>query len=184
MAALQSLQRIQAGRDARLAGLRCPGQVVSLLDRAWHGSYRIAYLLLCAWWRLRQPHCHGSLVALWHQGRLLLVRTSYRRVVQLPGGGMAAHETARAAAIRELWEELGLQLDPADLVQAWTGTHRYEHRNDTVTIWAVVCPTPPQPRIDNREIVAAFWCTPREALDWPLPPHLRDYLTQVIAQPG
>src|SRR5690348_8774781 len=51
-------------------------------------AYRAAYLLARAWWFLRRPETRGSVVALWHDGRVLLVRTSYRRQYTLPGGFM------------------------------------------------------------------------------------------------
>ena len=48
--------------------------------------YRAAYLAARIWWFIRRPHTNGSLVALWCDGRLLLVRTSYRQLYSLPGG--------------------------------------------------------------------------------------------------
>ncbi|WP_199185863.1 NUDIX domain-containing protein [Streptomyces carminius] len=47
------------------------------------------------------------LVALWHEGRLLMVRVRGRDCWELPGGGIEPGETSRQAAVRELWEESG-----------------------------------------------------------------------------
>ncbi len=151
-----------------------------LIDRAWQLAYRAAFLSLRTWWRIRHPRSEGSLVALWYDGRVLLVRTSYRRPLLLPGGSVRRGESPRDTALRELQEELAITLEPDALREAWSGTHFFEDRHDTVTIWAVDCALPPFPRIDNREIVAAFWCTPVEALAFALLPHVRDYLTEAL----
>ncbi|WP_054565635.1 NUDIX hydrolase [Frankia sp. R43] len=52
-----------------------------------------------------------SLVALWHDGRLLLVFNRQRACWELPGGMIDLGETPRQAAIRELHEEAGCQVD-------------------------------------------------------------------------
>lgn len=47
------------------------------------------------------------LVALWHRGRLLLVRVRERDCWELPGGKVDPGETPREAAVREVHEESG-----------------------------------------------------------------------------
>ncbi|MTE19138.1 NUDIX domain-containing protein [Streptomyces sp. TRM43335] len=56
-----------------------------------------------------------ALVALWHAGRLLMVRVRDRDCWELPGGGIEPGETPREAAARELWEESGLRVAPERL---------------------------------------------------------------------
>ncbi|MEO3750111.1 NUDIX domain-containing protein [Streptomyces sp. B6B3] len=58
------------------------------------------------------------LVALWHAGRLLLVRERTRDCWELPGGGIDPGETPRVAAVRELWEESGQRVAPDALTFA------------------------------------------------------------------
>ncbi|HZG04795.1 MAG TPA: NUDIX domain-containing protein [Streptomyces sp.] len=55
------------------------------------------------------------LVALWHRGRLLMVRVRGRDCWELPGGGIEPGETPRQAAVRELWEETGQTVAPERL---------------------------------------------------------------------
>lgn len=56
-----------------------------------------------------------ALVALWHAGRLLMVRVRGRDCWELPGGTIEPGETPRRAAARELWEESGQRVAPERL---------------------------------------------------------------------
>ncbi|GIG92144.1 NUDIX domain-containing protein [Plantactinospora endophytica] len=54
-------------------------------------------------------------------GRILLVDPTYKKFWNLPGGGVDAGETPRAACVREVREELGLDVPVGPLlVVAWT----------------------------------------------------------------
>lgn len=55
------------------------------------------------------------LTALWHRGRVLLVRERARGCWELPGGGVDPGETPRRAAAREAWEETGQRVAPEEL---------------------------------------------------------------------
>jgi 8-oxo-dGTP pyrophosphatase MutT (NUDIX family) len=146
---------------------------VNLLFRL---AYRIAYRLVLLQGFLLRPHHDGALVAAWLDGRILLVRTSYRRGWSLPGGGVGRGETALDAAIREAYEEIKLSLDPADLALEQETTSFHEYRWDHAKVFAVDLAGPPKLRIDGREIVEAAFHTPQAALAFRLPPYLRTYL--------
>lgn len=55
----------------------------------------------------------AAAVILDRQGRMLVVRKRGTSVFMQPGGKIDAGETAEAALVRELEEELGLSIDPA-----------------------------------------------------------------------
>jgi len=137
--------------------------------------YRAAYLAARVWWFILRPRTSGSVVAVWCDERLLLVRTSYRPQYSLPGGFKKPRETSLAAAERELREELGIAIT-SGLRQAWHGTVTFEHRLDTVTVWEASIDAVPPIRVDGREVVWAGWKTADEALALPLLPSIEEYL--------
>ena len=150
------------------------------------GIYPLAAGLYETWRLLARPHTHGALVAIWDQGRLLLVQASYRRCLSLPGGGIARNEPPRQAAVRELAEELGLTVSEQDLGEPWGVSECSARGRNTVWIFpldgtklaAKGTETGKGPRIqpDGLEIVACHWLTREQALSRPVTSHLRDYL--------
>lgn len=152
-----------------------PGLADALVQVAYRGAYRLAL----AWWWLSRPRTLGVLVALWRGDRVLLVRTSYRALISLPGGFVRPDEPEVEAAARELREEVGIDLDPARLAPAWQGSVAFEFRQDTVTIFDARVDPAPSPTVDQREIVWADWVPREEALRLALLPHVRAYLEEL-----
>jgi ADP-ribose pyrophosphatase YjhB (NUDIX family) len=146
------------------------------VDLGFRVVYRVAHRMLRAYWRVRQPHTHGALVAVWFFEELLLVKNSYRDQYTLPGGYVQRGETPQQAGARELREEVGLIVPSDQVVVAYNATKLFEHRHDEVTILEVEADTRPEFKADNREIVWAGFKPIREALTLPIVPHLREYL--------
>jgi len=121
-------------------------------------------------------------VAVWHQGRVLLVKNSYRAQLTFPGGYIRRREDRRTAAARELREEVGINVQPKRLVHAYHGTHVFEHRQDTLDIYELEVDSEPNVQVDNREVVRAEFLTPDEALGLLIVPHLDEYLSRRLAQ--
>ncbi len=148
------------------------------LDGAIRLGYRWAYRMLRLWWSVRRPHTNGVAVALWYEGRVLLVRTSYRDCYSLPGGFVRRGEPPEQAARREVREEIGLDLPAQAMRHAWHGSVQFESRMDTVDIWEVSLDEPPVMHISGREIVWSGWMDPSAAMGRRLLPHLAAYLAQ------
>jgi 8-oxo-dGTP diphosphatase len=146
-----------------------------MIDAAFRTFYRTAHLGLRAYWFVRRPVRGGVLVAMWHEGRVLVVKNSYRAEYSFPGGYPETGESRRAAARREVEEETGIRVDASALVHAYHGTHLYEHRHDRVDIFELHLDAEPTVEIDRREVVWAQLLTPDEARALPLVPHLVDY---------
>jgi 8-oxo-dGTP pyrophosphatase MutT (NUDIX family) len=144
--------------------------------------YRVAHWGLRVLWFIRRPETTGALVAVWHDGRILLVRNSYRRQLTLPGGYAKPREEKRTTAARELREEVGVSVQPKRLVHAYHGTHLFEYRKDTLDIYELVVDDEPTIEVDDREVVRATFHMPADALQLPIVPHLREYLTRKTRQ--
>ena len=144
--------------------------------------YRVAHWGLRLLWFIRRPETSGALVAVWHHGRVLLVKNSYRPQLTLPGGYVRAREDRRTTAARELREEVGIKVQPKRLVHAYHGTHLFEHRKDTLDIYELDLDAAPKVTVDQREVVEAEFHTPDEALGMSIVPHLEEYLSRRVSQ--
>jgi 8-oxo-dGTP pyrophosphatase MutT (NUDIX family) len=146
------------------------------VDRAYQIAYRWGYQVMRLYWRLRRPNTRGSLVALWNRGDVLLVRNSYVRYYGLPGGYVRRGEDGRQAALRELFEEVGVAVRADDLELLLDETHDWEGKRDHVQIFTLELATRPEVQIDHREVVEAMWSPLPHALTLELFPPLRRVL--------
>jgi 8-oxo-dGTP diphosphatase len=150
----------------------------TLVDRGFQLAYVCAYRAMRTYWKVRRPTTHGTLIALWSRGEVLLVRNSYVPYYGLPGGYLRRGETARDAAVRELHEEVGITADAAQLELVLDRTHEWEGKLDQVQIFALDVPSRPSVEVDHREVVEAAWWPPERALSLELFPPLRDVIEQ------
>jgi 8-oxo-dGTP diphosphatase len=153
----------------------------ALLNCAFRLAYWLGFRLMRLWWRWRRPDHYGAIVAVWHKGRVLLLRQSYRRALAFPGGGLERDESPRAGACRELAEEIGICVAPEALSLVREMTALWDGRRDHVAIFELRLAAPPALRLDGREIVAGQFMTPAAALAAPLPPFERAYLAALAA---
>ncbi|HBQ12430.1 MAG TPA: NUDIX hydrolase [Myxococcales bacterium] len=147
-----------------------------MIDPAIRTAYRVAHAMLRSYWFVRRPHTSGALVALWHDGKVLLVKSSYRRQYTLPGGYVRPGEAPRDAAARELREEVGLDVASEALELGYHGTKTFEHRQDTLDIYELEVEAPPEHQVDRREVIWAGFVTPEQARGMDIVPHLAEYL--------
>ncbi len=150
-----------------------------MIDRLYQVAYVCAYQLMRVYWRVRRPDTHGALVAIWHQGRILLVRNSYVRYYSLPGGYVRAGETGRQAAKRELREEVALDVEEEQLELVLDRVRDWEGKHDRVEVFRLDVAEAPTIQVDNREVVSARFFSPDEALQQNLFPTLREHILQV-----
>jgi 8-oxo-dGTP pyrophosphatase MutT (NUDIX family) len=84
--------------------------MASAVDRLLRIALTAVHKLLKAGWFLRRPRTYGAhAIALTPEGRLILVKLRYAPGWRLPGGGRSRAEEPRAAALRELREEIGMK---------------------------------------------------------------------------
>jgi ADP-ribose pyrophosphatase YjhB (NUDIX family) len=145
-------------------------------DRLWQHFYQLAYLVLRCFWFVFRPMGKGTQVAIWHDGRLLLIRNGYRRGYSLPGGGRNSGESARRAAVRELREEVGLHLSPNQLRYRGTVISTRERLRDHCAYFDAHLSTAPRIEIDGREVVEAIFVHPAAWHAYPLTRQARSYM--------
>ncbi len=156
------------------------------VDPAIRAGYRVAHALLRSYWFVRRPRTSGALAAIWHQGGVLLIKSTYRRQYSLPGGYVRPGEDPRRAASREVREELNVHIAPEDLELAYHGTKRFEFREDTLDIYECALEAPPRIEVDQREVWWAGFVPPAQVARMDIVPHLADYLESVgpLGVPG
>ncbi|MGF1469585.1 MAG: NUDIX domain-containing protein [Sandaracinaceae bacterium] len=156
-----------------------------MVDQAYQLAYKAAYRVMRTYWKVRRPHTHGSLIAIWHKGSILLVRTSYLSYWNLPGGYVKRGETAKQAALRELGEEVGIHgIREADLEPVYDDVREWEGKNDHVEIFDLDVEREPRVEIDNREIVDARFVSPEQALRMPLFPPIAEVVRKRLSDEG
>jgi len=153
-----------------------------MIDRLYRVAYRGAYQMMRVYWAVLKPQVHGALVAIWHDGEILLVRNSYVRYYSLPGGYVHRGETGRDAAIRELLEETGIRAAPSDLRMALDHQHEWEGKREHVEIFELDIPDRPHVEVDNREVIEAKFFSPKKALELELFEPLRRVIEQRLAR--
>jgi 8-oxo-dGTP pyrophosphatase MutT (NUDIX family) len=149
-----------------------------MIDAGFRFAYRSAYQLMRVYWALLKPSTHGALVAIWVNGRILLVKNSYVRYFSLPGGYVKVSESGVQAAIRELREEIGITVSADQLRPSIDEFHIWEHKREHLEIFELELEQEPKIKVDNREVVGADYYAPAQALGFELFPLLRKHIEQ------
>jgi 8-oxo-dGTP diphosphatase len=148
----------------------------ALVNGFWRTVYRLGYPCAQVVWAVTRKRGTGAAIAVWHDGRLLCVRESYRPRLGLPGGGLNAGETPAAAARRELFEEVGLDLGPDAFREYGALGYRLGQRPIEDILFEVRLEAPIEPRVDRREIVWSGYLTPAEIREVGMQKGLQLYL--------
>lgn len=151
-----------------------PSPAPTLRDVAWQAVLRAGFPWLRRWWRLRGRKPNGALVAVYVGDKLLLVRSSYRTAWNFPGGNLRRGEAPEAAARRELFEEVGITA--ASLTPVGQGGGRWEGQRNVVHFFELQLDSPPDLRLDNREIIGAVLVSPEQIRTMPVTGPVAFYL--------
>jgi len=98
--------------------------------------YKIVRTPFKWYWKIFKIKTRGVRVLITHQNKLILVRHWYNSLWVMPGGGIKKHETPEQAAIREIQEEIGIDIPQLEyLLGAYSNIK--EGKNDTVHCFVV-----------------------------------------------
>jgi 8-oxo-dGTP pyrophosphatase MutT (NUDIX family) len=135
--------------------------------------HRLGYLSLRAWWWITRPQSAGVRVLLERDGRVLLVKHTYRPEWHMPGGGVDKGESLEQAARREALEEVGATLGPVELLGVYSNF--WNRRTDHVAVF--ICNDFSVSEEHDWEIAELRWF-PMDAL----PPDLSPGTTRRLAE--
>ncbi|MEE9384844.1 MAG: NUDIX hydrolase [Nannocystaceae bacterium] len=156
-------------------------QRFSIVDRFFHVGYTVAYRMMRVYWAIRRPRTHGALVAVWHDGKILLVRNSYHDYYSLPGGYVRTGESGLEAAKRELKEEIGLDLSGDQLHRSLDLEHIWESKRERLELFCMECDRAPTIEVDGREVLSAEYFEPERALKLSMFPPIRRHILERTA---
>jgi len=125
--------------------------------------FKIVYPIMRLLWKVFKPNTTGVRVAIFNEGKeILLVKHTYRNGYFFPGGGIHNKETFENAAIREVFEEVGIKIEKENL--NFKGIYQYfkEGKNDVIAFFVVKIDEKEKVKIDEVEILEANWFSLKE----------------------
>ena len=125
------------------------------MKRARALLYKLGYPLMRIYWFVRRPATTGVRCLLINGENVLLITHTYGNPLRtIPGGGVTAGETPEQAVVREVREEVGIELNTVTLVGDVKHFEEYKHD----TIYVFVAHTAVETIIkDAAEIREASW---------------------------
>ncbi|MFN8495509.1 MAG: NUDIX domain-containing protein [Caldilineaceae bacterium] len=120
--------------------------------------------------------------------RILAIRHAEGNVWVLPGGGVEPFESLADAAVREMWEETGLLVEPVRLLGVYGGSEfQITYRNgDQVSYQMMVFEARVvggEWRVNGEETKAIAYLSQAELAGLPLPPWMRTVLPDLFPRP-
>lgn len=135
---------------------------------------KLAYPLLLPLVRPFIGRTRRVYVALFYKKQVIYVKNWLARDTwRLPGGGIGTGETPAAAAVREIKEELGIDIMENGLRKLYSGRYVTDNLGFDMTIFAFRLDTAPRPSLSKREITDYL-------LSSKLPEQMSDQLRSIV----
>ncbi len=118
--------------------------------------YKTLYPIARIYWFISRPKTVGVKCILKKDNSILMIRNAYTRINQwtFPGGGVKKGESLEEAVVREILEEVGIDIYRPKKFGEFLTTQ--EHKRDTVHCFSVITDNQ-QIHIDKSEIQEARW---------------------------
>lgn len=149
-----------------------------MFDQLVQNLYKLAYRLQVISNFFYHKKVRGAYVAVWFEGKVLLIQNSYKKYKTLPCGGVKRLEGIAEAAARELYEEVGVLVEPQNLELVTVTVRHEEYKEDTIYIFELLVGEQPKIQIDNREVTWASFVELKMALKEELAPAVEAYLKE------
>ncbi len=122
-------------------------------------SGRLAYLICLPVLRIYLRKTKRAYVAIKCGEEILVIKNWLGRGGwQLPGGGIKSYESPKLGAIREVWEEVGIELAPDDLKIITSGKWESDNLGHFYIIFeASLSEKPRHLMLSQPEVIAAEW---------------------------
>ena len=147
-----------------------------LPDKLFRIFYKFAYVMMRVFCFVFRPRTRGVCVAVRFEDKVLIIKNSYHHKHTLPGGYVKRGERPRLAAVRELKEEVGLEIRPEQLSFELKVPLQIEFKRELMTFFDLKLARLPLITIDKREVIGARFVALEEALALDLSGPCRLYL--------
>ncbi|MFQ6134783.1 MAG: NUDIX domain-containing protein [Nitrososphaerales archaeon] len=133
----------------------------------------------------RYPEPTVGALVVHESGEILLVRSyKWRNLLSVPGGHIEVGERAEDAVRREVKEEVGLEVEPLELLliqQAIYPKNFTLHRHFIFLDYLCTSESK-EVKADNREIQEYMWIDPEEALKEDLEEYTRNLINRYLSE--
>ena len=134
------------------------------------------YQVIRLWFFVARPTMEGVYVAVWYEEKLLVIKNSYKKSITIPCGRIKRGEDSVQAAVRELKEEVGIQLDPRQLTFVGKYTGKFKYASDVGSFFEIEMTKKPLVQPDNREVVWAKFMSLEQLGQLNLNPTVKNWL--------
>ncbi len=110
------------------------------------------------------------------QEKLLVIKNSYKKRFTIPCGRIKRGENKADAAVRELYEEVGIKLEKDQLTFVGEYAGKFKYATDIGTLFEITMAKLPQVQVDNREVVWAHFMPLDQVLKLNLNPTVKTWL--------
>ncbi len=151
-----------------------------IIDTSFQWLFKLAYQLKLLYNKTFYPEVYGVYIAVWAEGKILIIKNSYKSYFTLPCGGIKKDESAELAAVRELYEEVNIQTSTNDLRFVSSFLSFFESMHDHINLYELHLDKTPEFTIDNREVIWGKFITPEKVLEMDLFPVVHNYLLNKV----
>lgn len=151
-----------------------------IIDTSVQWLFKLAYQFKLLYNQLFYPKAYGVYIAVWAEGKILIIKNSYKSYFTLPCGGIKKDEPDKLAAVRELFEEVNIQTNAEDLRFISSFLSFFESMHDHINLYELHLDKTPEFNIDNREVIWGEFIPPEKVLEMDLFPVVRNYLLNKV----